>query len=912
MIEYAHQQGVLHRDLKPSNVLIDARGDAKVTDFGLAKQLENDQHLTQTDQILGTPSYMSPEQAEGHQALIGPTTDVYSLGAVLYHLLTGRPPFAAATQVETLQQVIDHEPVSPRLLEKSLPKDLETICQKCLQKEPHRRYARAEELAEDLGRFQENRPILARPISRPARLWRWCRRRPLVAALGFAFALSLVGGTAFSAYYALQADQHAKKASQHLKELDEALTLAETQALIARKTSYLSDMKLAYRYKEEGRYFDAKLLVDRQIPNADEEDLRELEWRALDTQIKSQFQVIGRHEGKVWNLDFFPDRKKLATVGEDGCVRIWDLENGRQIRVFRLQDSPIFAVAVSPNGKWIAYGSEPDEDDRTFVSVIDAESGEFLARLNNHPSYIRTIQFSPDGRYLVSGSTFYTVCLWAFEDGLQGTSREVPPDKNPDCHYRLEFLEGGEKLLMEYNNRCGFRVWDVEALTPVADYREKERGHSREWTYHEPSSLLVSRIVSGRKVVELFDARNEKKMITKLELPEFAECLEISPEGRILCIGGASGLLQFWKLTWSGSPDDRTIRADFVTSQQRHQGAIFRIRFLNEEELITIGHDGRIVKSSLPGDVTAVTADRILSEGASPVQVAISPDQGYLLWSDTDKWLHLKDRAAGHTLAVEKLPDLACELCWSADGRHFAAYTTSGHLHSWELVGDEVRRYFVKKVKAPYLPHSLIGLVLSPNGGTLYLSGEDGGDPNVRVWETRERREREPLPTQFEPDRLAVSPNDRYLVAAHSKIHVFDRRSGERLHQFALGGEVTAITFATKEDVLVAGYMDGIIRHWDLKSGNLLKTLSEHRVQIRSIIWSHDGRTMISGDSGGSIRLWDDETGEPIGELIRFSGNHECVQRLFLSPDEAYLDVLVGKYVEKRRIERLWFDSSRH
>ena len=202
-VQFAHEQGTLHRDLKPSNMLLDQFGRLRITDFGLAKRRDAKSDLTHTGQTLGTPAYMPPEQATGNQANVGPRSDVYSLGAVLYELLTGRPPFRAESAIETLKQVESLVPASPRLLTPTVPRDLETICLKCLEKEPHRRYESSQQLADDLGRFLRGEPIAARPISHPARLARWCRRNPAVAALTGAAAalLLLTAGGALLAYW---------------------------------------------------------------------------------------------------------------------------------------------------------------------------------------------------------------------------------------------------------------------------------------------------------------------------------------------------------------------------------------------------------------------------------------------------------------------------------------------------------------------------------------------------------------------------------------------------------------------------------------------------------------------------------------------------------------------------------------
>jgi serine/threonine protein kinase len=219
-VHHAHQRGLLHRDLKPGNILIDAQGQPHVTDFGLAKRLQTGGGMTQSGALVGTAEYMAPEQAAGRKDLTT-TVDVWAFGVILYELLTGRVPFRGDSLVDTLRQVMENEPVPPRRLQPTVPRDLETICLKCLEKDPRKRYASAEELAGRLRLFLENKPIPDRPVSNTERVWRWCRRNRAVASLLGSVAVALLLGTMVSTYFAFDATEQARLADKRAADLDE-------------------------------------------------------------------------------------------------------------------------------------------------------------------------------------------------------------------------------------------------------------------------------------------------------------------------------------------------------------------------------------------------------------------------------------------------------------------------------------------------------------------------------------------------------------------------------------------------------------------------------------------------------------------------------------------------------------------
>lgn len=267
----AHRRGVVHRDLKPGNVLLLADDTSKVADFGLALSLEADSDLTASGAILGTPSYMAPEQAEGNSRRVGWPADVYALGVMLYELLVGRPPFKASSVLDTMELVRKSEPVAPSRLVSGMPRDLETIVLKCLEKDPARRYATATALADDLGRFLRQEPVVARPVGRVERAWRWCRRNPRVAVLTGLLALALVAGAAASTAFALIARDQARLAQRRERE-------ARDQADLADRRLYDVNMVMAQRAHDDGDMNLFRQLLGEQWSSPLGADRRGFEW----------------------------------------------------------------------------------------------------------------------------------------------------------------------------------------------------------------------------------------------------------------------------------------------------------------------------------------------------------------------------------------------------------------------------------------------------------------------------------------------------------------------------------------------------------------------------------------------------------------------------------------------------------
>jgi eukaryotic-like serine/threonine-protein kinase len=388
-VHYAHEHGILHRDLKPSNVLIDEQGQPRVTDFGLAKRFDERSQLTLSGQVLGSPSYLPPEQAEAKRGKVSRRSDVYGLGATLYHAMTGRPPFQGETPTEVLQQVLNREPVEPRRLNPAIPRDLETICLKCLEKEPARRYASAQMVAEELGRFLENQPVQARAIGPAGKAWRWCQRKPVVAGLTASLILAVILGIAGVLRQSYQANAQRRRAEN----------------LLARSEQerYAANIALVQSLIEQTQFERARELL------ADELQTRYRGWEWGWLLGRCHLDLMTLPHPMRTTCAFSPDGTTLATTGNDGEIRLWNLETGEVEQVLRGTAEARWP-SFSPDGKRLVAVVETQP-----ATVWDVASGSILFRLtNSSPVYVA--RFSPDGTLIATGDSDGRVRLFDARD----------------------------------------------------------------------------------------------------------------------------------------------------------------------------------------------------------------------------------------------------------------------------------------------------------------------------------------------------------------------------------------------------------------------------------------------------------------------------------------------------------------
>ena len=415
-IHHAHQHGVLHRDLKPSNVLIDETDQPRITDFGLAKVFNTGSDITLSGQVLGSPNFMPPEQAAGRNEDVGPQSDLYSLGAILYHLLTGRPPFAAQTVQATLAKVLQAEPLAPRTLNEAVPRDLETICLKCLEKDPRRRYATAQDLADELGRYLRGEPILARPVSPPEKLWRWCRRnRALAASLGAG--VFLLVAIALGSVLAAWRIGQARDAEITQRQLAVARA-AESREQLAR-------LKVAegWRVVEQGGWFEALTPFVEALTLEAGDPKREAAHRARIAfllQNGPQLRRMWFPGGPLTRVELSPDGQRVLTAtaslgghADQAAAQVWGLRTGQPLTPPMRHGGRINFACFSPDGTRVATASE----DRT-ARVWDAATGQPLGPPLPHTVGVVHAAFSPDSQRVATCTPAWPVdtngyvCVW--------------------------------------------------------------------------------------------------------------------------------------------------------------------------------------------------------------------------------------------------------------------------------------------------------------------------------------------------------------------------------------------------------------------------------------------------------------------------------------------------------------------
>ncbi|MCI0738611.1 MAG: WD40 repeat domain-containing serine/threonine protein kinase, partial [Gemmataceae bacterium] len=525
-VHYAHQHGILHRDLKPTNILLDARNEPYLTDFGLAKVLEADSGLTLSAQVAGTPSYMAPEQAAGQARGATPATDIYSLGAILYELLTGHPPFRGRSPLEILQQVREREPRPPRKWNSAVPRDLEIICLKALRKEPSRRYTNALELAEDLDRWLAGKPILARPVARLERLWLWSKRNPAATVV----AVLLLVLAAVSTVAALRLRQQRNAATENLWR------------------AYINEARQTRAVDEVGRRFEAMALLEkamriRRTPEVRNEVIACLALR--DLRVRKRWP--GFPAGTT-HIAIEPRHRHYARVDGQGRVSVRDVESDRELSAFN--EPPYFVdwLGFSPDGQHlILRRARPGQE--SVLQFRDWRKNELVLEVEVSSYDPVPFDFASSGQFFVVGQRDSRLEIRSFPSG---ELRRVIPVEGPPVFTR--FSPDGKRLTVNLPGddraRNAVLVADVEGTNAPRIFNGGSEVKSVAW-HPDSRRLAIGR--NNHTVYEhdiLADTDTEVRRHVRLETP-VTECA-YSPDGTILAALSMDGTLVIWDAAEGG------------------------------------------------------------------------------------------------------------------------------------------------------------------------------------------------------------------------------------------------------------------------------------------------------------------------------------------------------------------------
>jgi WD40 repeat protein/tRNA A-37 threonylcarbamoyl transferase component Bud32 len=906
-VHYAHQRGILHRDLKPGNILLERRTGSlacppggrdrqgglsydpvpHITDFGLAKKVEGGAALTQSGAVVGTPSYMAPEQARGDKGLTT-AADTYSLGAILYECLTGRPPFRAATPLDTMMQALEREPDAPRKLNPHVNRDLETICLKCLAKEPARRYPSAEALADDLERWLRGEPIQARRTSTWERTVKWARRRPAVAALLLLVLLSTAAGLTG----VLLQWQRAETARGEAEEKAAAEAQARGQAVLA------GQREAAERRRAEGMQLAAQSELTRPtnpglaLLLAIESARRHRSvlgnnalYAALDA-CREERALVG-HAGPVHSAVFSHDGRRVLTCGADKTARVWDAATGKEVLVLRGRDNPVVLALFSPDDRRVltlsALGYRHDRGSVSSGSIMSASVSSLgKARLWD----------AATGRLIAS---------WEPDRGPKGQTTRNYGQFTP---YNAAFSSDGRLVATTFGlyPDCVAEVRDAVTGKKVA----RLHGHRQPvgWVAFSPDSRLVA-TASLDGTACLWAAGTGKRLHTLRGSPCAVIFAAFSPDGRRLLTLGSGTTYHFGPTGSGSSLDPATMDAagrlwDVATGRQlaalrwpgRSKGAVWTATFSPDgRRILTAGTQGSSIYGPGPNvlphpNVWDATTGELLvtfaGEEGNAQSAAFSPDCRLAVTAGNDKTARIWDTSTGAEVGVLRGHDGPVHTAvFSPDGRRVLTASEDGTARLWDA-----RPGF--PVAASQWSSAWPG-VFRPDGRRLYLPPPTPElEFTARLLDTATGQvvARTPDVRRWSAELVRFSPDGRHLLVSAQEMTDYTPPAFRMLRLAPPLQPQGAALHAAWLDLFSASFFILVqpgraVYVVDAATLREQVMLRGHDEPVSSAAFSPDGRKVVTADGKG--RIWDARTGRLLRTLP--ADRDHPIDEAVLSPD---------------------------
>jgi WD40 repeat protein len=867
--QYAHEAGIIHRDLKPGNILLRYKSsssaeldvqdttapdfwefDPLITDFGLARRIESQAGLTLPGAVMGTPSYMPPEQARGET--VGPSIDLYALGAIFYEMLTGRPPFQGSTPQETLVQVTALDPVPVCRLNPAVPQDLETVCLKCLEKEPAKRYASCRELADDLARWQRAEPIHARPVGPLGRLWRWCRRNPAVASLvGAVIGLTITAlvvitvlwrEAAFDRDNAIEQEKIARAAKEQAqKDRDLALKaeehaqrdrdLANEERNRAEVLLYASQLSIAQREIERSRSprrpgrERARLGLALNHLDACRWDLRGWEHRLLYTMLWPGQAHLRGHTAALNSLAQSPDGQFVITGSRDGTARLWSANHGICLHTFKC---PGVVRSVALTARHAIAGTENGH-----VLVWDVKTGKPLASVLAHPEAVAGLATTPNGNLL----------LTAGSDQLQ--VRELPSCRAVHQFADLEdnmtcvAVSPDGKLVAAGQESGAVLMWELATRKPRRTLAAGPRQVGQ--VAFSPDGRLIA-TAGGDRCVRLWDAGTGEQKRALYGHGSNVSSVAFSPDGTQLLSASYDDTVRVWGLATGQALQEMEMVARGV--QAAHWGLDGRVIWCG-------GGDG-VLRAVQVWD----RAPRRHRHPSDVSAVAWGPE-GQLASANWDGEVRVGQVVlTGHEKVV------VTSLAWSG-GRLYSG-GADNRIREWDVAGHKAVRVLEgHKASASETSPRISGLAALPKGGLASCSGDDVVGV-VCLWgQTGTRPIRQFVADKGNLAAVACSPDGSLVAAAGSAgtIFVWSIQTGKLLRQLKGHTEaVSCLAFSPDGRSLASGGADHAVAIWPVGGGKP-RVLEGHTLPVNCVAWCPDGSRLLSAGEDGHINVWEPTAG---------------------------------------------------